>query len=697
MAVMQLSLFGGFQAVCDGKPLVFHSNKVRALLGYLAVEAGRPHPREALAALLWSEYEERTALTNLRNTLSKLNQTLAAVSGRQHTGNDSLLSITRTTVRFDYPTRLDVAEFDSLIAACEHHSHPMIERCYLCLARLTRAVDLHRDDFMAGIAVQNAPAFEEWRLAQRERRHMQTLSALRTIVEHYATLGTYAEMERYARRIIELEPWREEAHLLVMKALAYRGDRQGSLTQYEAGRTALQNELGQPPSSETTAFYNKVKSGVLPSIPSARLHHFPQPTSRFVGNQTELAQIVENLLDPDCRLLTVLGPGGSGKTRISLEVARRVAHWAEFKDGLYFVSLAGDSDGHTLLHALTLSLKLPLRQKGLSVSQIVAFLKDKHVLIVIDGFEQSHAKADDDSQAHSDVTLIKTILDAVPGLKCITTSMVPLYLRAEWRQNLAGLSCPPPDVDTALLRNLSHFPAMELFVRMAERVRGTPLPTSDYKAVARICRLTHGIPLAMEIAAAWADRYTCDQLASEIEANLDFLTSPMLDMPQRHRSMRAVFDAAWKFLSLDEQRVLAQLSIFKGGFTTEAVLAVVGGVNNPVALISILTDKCMIQPANGGRFECHALLCQFATEKLQAMAANHDWARATAMRHSTFYLGLVSKHTNLYPALADLGADLENIRAASQWASAQLNPLGIGDAAQAGQNLVRAYLQQADN
>lgn len=665
MPSVQLSLFGGFQATNGEKPLIFHSNKVRALLAYLAVESGRPHTRESLAALLWGEYDERTALTNLRNALSKLNQTLAKASGSSPS-NTPPLNITRTSVRFDYPVQSDVAEFDSLLTACDLHSHTMLERCYLCLARLTRAVELHRGDFMEGITIQDAPAFDEWQLAQRERRHMQTMTALRTIVEHYATLGNYADMERYAQRLVTLEPWHEEAHLLIMQARAYRGDRQGTLAQYEACRRVLQKELGQEPEAETQAFYKQVKAGILPQVPSAALTNFPNQTTPFVGYQTKLAQVIENLLDPDCRLLTLLGAGGVGKTRLGMEAARRVARWPEFRDGVCFVPFAGDASPRTLLQALAQCLdRFPTQEATLPISQVTDYLRDKQMLLVLDGWESAS-----ESTARSQINLIKALLEAAPGVKCLVTSRAPLYLRAEWRQTLQGLAYPPAGTDLAMVRDLSYFPSVELFTRLAERVRGAPISPSEMQAVAQICALTQGVPLALEIAAAWADREHCERIAQSIKANLDFLISPMQDTPSRHKTLRAVFEASWLMLSADEQKVLAQLSVFRGGFTTEAVGAVVRGLDNPAALLTLLADKSLVLPIAAGRFDCHKLMLQFAAEKLQNQAQTQEWARTAEGRHSAYYLAL-ARERELSSARSEAveQADLENIRAAWQWAS----------------------------
>lgn len=264
-ARLELCLLGSFQATLDGAPLNgIRSDKTRALLAYLAVESGRAHNRGALSALLWGESSEAAARASLRSSLSNLRQRLI----RQLTadGDKPILNITRHSVRFDIDLDtcwLDVAEFDALLNACHTHSHQELAHCPVCIARLEQAVELYQGDFLAGLALSDSPAFDEWRVIQQERYHQQMLIALEALAAHYVAIGNYAEAQEYVRRQLALEPWQEEAHRQLMHALALDGQRSAALAQYETCRRLLADELGVEPTAETEALYEEIRAGEL--------------------------------------------------------------------------------------------------------------------------------------------------------------------------------------------------------------------------------------------------------------------------------------------------------------------------------------------------------------------------------------------------------------------------------------------------
>jgi DNA-binding SARP family transcriptional activator len=247
MAHLSLSLLGSFQATLDGEPVTgFKSRKVRALLAYLAVEADRPHRREALAGLLWPD---RAALSNLRYALYNLRQVIGS-----RAAEPPFLLIANDTLQFNTASDhwLDVAAFRQLLAASASHTDP-----------LQQAVDLYRGCFLEGFSVGDSPAFEEWALFKRERFNRQVLSALRRLAAIHAGRADYEQAQHYARRQLELEPWGEEAHQQLMRALALAGQRSAALFQYETCRRRLAGELGVEPAWETTALYESIRDGTL--------------------------------------------------------------------------------------------------------------------------------------------------------------------------------------------------------------------------------------------------------------------------------------------------------------------------------------------------------------------------------------------------------------------------------------------------
>ncbi|MGD1992526.1 MAG: BTAD domain-containing putative transcriptional regulator [Anaerolineae bacterium] len=282
MKRLDLHLFGAFQATWDGLPLTgFRSDKARAVLVYLAVEGGRPHRREMLGALLWGERPERSARASLRSVLYNLRQILEPVAAES---DPPLLTVTRQSVTFhvDHPDCwVDVVEFDALVAATRLHLHQDLVRCSECVRDMTQLVHLYVGDFVAGLNSIGSPAFDEWRLLQQETRHRQIVEALNALTAHHSTLGRYDQAARYARRQIELAPWREAAHRQLMRALTLGGQRNAALVQYETCRRILRQELDVEPDVETTRLYVQIRNGELRSAGEAGR----KPSSSLKGLQ----------------------------------------------------------------------------------------------------------------------------------------------------------------------------------------------------------------------------------------------------------------------------------------------------------------------------------------------------------------------------------------------------------------------------
>jgi len=271
-----LSLLGPFQAILDGVPLVaFESDKVRALLAYLAVESNRPQRREMLAGLLWPDMAESDARTNLRHVLANLR----AVLNDRDTEQPFLLT-SRQTLQFNVASdcHLDVKTFTDAIAATIAHSHTTVENCETCMACLREAANLYNGDFLAGFSL-DSDLFEEWITVQCERLHIQALDVLDHLAAYHEQRDEYDAVLRYARRQVELEPWRESAHRQWMRALACSGQRGMALAQYEACRRILDVELGIEPEAETTALYEQIRRGELqpPAKPTPGIQPAPAP------------------------------------------------------------------------------------------------------------------------------------------------------------------------------------------------------------------------------------------------------------------------------------------------------------------------------------------------------------------------------------------------------------------------------------
>jgi DNA-binding SARP family transcriptional activator len=264
MSRLSISLLGSYRVTLDGLPLTaFATDKVRALLAYLAVESGTPQRREALAAMLWPEYPESAARTNLRQALYRLR---CALGDRQASVPHLLVTAKEVQLNPGNSHCLDVAGFEAHLSVCRAHHPRGLSLCPDCLARLEAAIQLYRGGFLAGFTLPACPRFEWWQLNTQEVCHRQALEALHQLVVTYEAQGDWASVSRYARREIELEPWRESAHRRCMRAWALSGQRGEALHQYEVCRALLAQEMGVAPSAETQQLYEQIRSGALPGI-----------------------------------------------------------------------------------------------------------------------------------------------------------------------------------------------------------------------------------------------------------------------------------------------------------------------------------------------------------------------------------------------------------------------------------------------
>ncbi len=678
MARLTLSLFGGFQAAVDGTPVAgFDTDKTRALLAYLAVEAGRPHAREALAGLLWPELPDDAARRNLRNSLFKLRQALG-----EEDGTPGFLQVTLKTVQIDpaADVAVDVGVFSGLLAACAAHRHRHVERCATCHARLAQAAACYQGGLLMGFHLGDCAAFEEWLVLTRERLHRAAVQTLGRLAAYHEGRAEYAPALEYTFRQLELEPWREEAHRQAMRLLARSDQRSAALAQYVACRTALAGELNAEPSAETTALYNRLRAGDLPGDTSATatpnaLNNLPQPLTPFIGRDAELRLIIERLDSPDYRLITLIGPGGVGKTRLALRAAAEQV--GAFAGGVYWVALAALTDPDLIPLSIAQAVGLRFETAENPVAQLAGYLRDKEVLLVLDNFEQLQSRAATD--------LLLAVLQRAPRITLLVTSRARLGLQAEFLLDLAGLPLPDavPAMEAAPQRGpvrrggVAALPepatllasgAVQLFVERAQQAHPAfVLSPETAPGVVEICRLVAGLPLGIVLAAAWVRHVPPARIATAIRANLDFLASAAADIAPQHSSLRAVFDHSWQLLSATEQRVFRGMAVFSGGWDAEAAERVAGAALR--ALLS-LVDKSLVRQDSAGRFQVHDVLRQYAAEKLAAVPEEQTRVRQD---HAAYYLELAElAETGLIGEAQDqwlvrLEREHDNLRAALRW------------------------------
>jgi len=384
-----------------------------------------------------------------------------------------------------------------------------------------------------------------------------------------------------------------------------------------------------------------------PAFPSP----IPIPPTQFIGRESELISLSQMLGDSQCRIITLVGPGGSGKTRLAIQIATE--QYEKFRN-VFYVPLAGLRKTEFIVPTIAEALHFTFVGSMEPRVQLLNHLKSKSLLLVLDNFEHLLDGAN----------LLAEIYQQTSEIKLLVTSRERLNLHGEWLFEVQGLQFP--SVDT---REIMSYSAATLFVQSAHRASvNYTLKPDDVPAIARILGLVQGMPLGIELAASWIRTLSCHEIAQEVERNLDFLETPMRGIPDRHRSMRAVFDHSWDLLSETERRVLHQLSVFHGGFQRDAARQVAGA---DLSLLSALMDKSLLQRTSAGRYEVHELLRQYVEAKQSERAGELESARN---RHSEYYGNVIARlhhelvNTRQVESLAEASAEMDNIRAAWQYA-----------------------------
>ena len=680
-----------------GQAVILQRQKAVGLLVYLAVERSN-HSRDALAALLWPESSKKNARAAVRRTLSYLNKQLGKGWLRLEGGLVSL--------NWEEDILLDVAHFQDLLTAAEiqdKNNEPFSEEA---IGLLTEAAEIYNNDFLAGFTLPDAPAFDEWQYFQAESLRQQQGQVLAQLVQYHTGMQHLEQAIGYARQRLTLDPLQEEVHRQLMAFYSWSGQRHAALRQYQVCVDLLAEELQVEPEEPTKAIYELVRTDKLPPLSTSmpadfsqmvalsalqdvevdrhleresyeigseehtlkptetHFNNLPVSVTTFVGREDEIRQVSDLLKNkPDCRLMTLFGPGGIGKTRLAIEAAKQVQDG--FENGMSFVPLAAVSYPDQILPAIAKSLAFtPDSEDKISSDdeQLLYYLNTRKLLLLLDNFEQLLSEG----RRQDTTAIIHHILQSAPHVKLLITSRERLNMQAEHLLPLSGLHYP-----MTIENDVANYAAINFLQQCIQRRQPNfQIPPNDVAHVITICRLLDGMPLGLEMVAVWVDLLPLREIASEIKNNLDFLAADFSDWPDRHRSMRAVFDASWARLSPLEKDLFAQLSLFRGSFTRAAASAVAGNSKEQRSMLSLLSSlvrKSLLHYNQmTDRYVIHELLRQYGEEKLTDERA--------PIRHSHYYCNWLAGLENALKGeqqkatLTAIKLDMDNIRVAWNWA-----------------------------
>ena len=660
--ILSVSLFGAFEAKLGERPLAtLGSIKAQGLIIYLLLASEKQHTREALMTLFWPEATLKGAQANLRQTVRRIRKALP------QSGGQPLFLSERKTVSLNPEARyeVDVLTFERLLAGSPTQT------------QMAEAAALYHGDFLADFYLPDSNEFEEWVAAKRPYYRQQALATLDALTTHFLEQQDYAQAQTYTWQQLQIDPLRERACQQLMTALAHTGQRSSALAEYERFRQLLWDELGGEPSQETAVLHQQIQDDEIRVVEPAKVpkkssqpprNNLPPQPTPFIGRENELVELQRFLEDGEQRLMTIVGPGGMGKTRLALALAEHnLADGTNFANGIFFVNLAPLSEASQMVSALADAFSFQLaggsQDPRPPKQQILDYLREKQLLLLMDNFEH----------LLDGVDLLNEILDVAPKVQILATSRERLHLHQEQVYSIQGLEFP----DWETPKDAAEYTAVKLFLQSAQRNQADFAldDGDDLTYLARICRLVAGMPLAIELAAAWVDTLSLEDIAAEIQESLDFLETEMRDMPERHRSIRASINYSWQKLAEKERDVFAACSVFRGGFTQKAGRAITGA---SLRTFSRLVNKSFLQfDKSNKRYQVHELMRQFGAEQLTSQTPDvfktSDVSVKDKDQHSNYYLQALADRTEdlkgprAKEAYQEITADIRNAYRAWHW------------------------------
>jgi predicted ATPase/DNA-binding SARP family transcriptional activator len=670
LEAVRIWLLGGFRVSVGFRVIgedAWRLKRAAALVKLLALAPSHRLHREQVMDLLWSELARKAASNNLRQALHAARRALDPDEGSRYlvSEDESLVLCPKSDLW------VDAVAFEEAAATARRSRDPAAYRV---------AVELYAGDLLP------EDRYEEWAESRRGELRRLYLTLLVESAELYEERGEYEKGIEPLQRAVTEEPTLEEAHAGLMRLYALSGRRRDALQHYDRLRDVLYRELGAEPNATARRLRNDIATDKFPPVqsadpvqgelPVADKHNLPAPKTSFVGREHEMVEIKRALAMT--RLLTLTGAGGSGKTRLALEIARDLV--GGYPDGVWLVELAALSEGELVPQAVAGALGVQEQRGRPLTDTLVETLRAKRILLVLDNCEHLI-----DATAH----LADILFSSCSRLKVLATSREALGVEGEVLWRVPPLSVPEADRSPAALGELTRYDAVRLFVERA-RLRSPDFEVTPQNAgaVTQICRTLEGIPLAMELAAARVGALSLEQILQRLKDSLKLLTGGSRTATARQRTLRGALDWSHELLPEDERVLFRRLSSFAGGWTLEGAEAVgaSGGIEEEdvLDLLTNLVDKSLVvtevRAADVVRYRMLEPVRQYALERLEESGEVMEIQR----RHAEYFLALAEEAEPAVEGaqqatwLERLETEHDNLRAALSWSLERVEEAELG-------------------
>jgi predicted ATPase/DNA-binding SARP family transcriptional activator/tetratricopeptide (TPR) repeat protein len=607
---VRIRMLGGFDVHIDGVAVpagAWRLSKARSLLKLLALAEGHSMHRDAVVDALWPELGAST--NNLHQALHAARRALA-VAG----------------------TAADVLRLrDGVVALCPDGG--LETDLQVLEAAFDKALAAADPDLLLDIAARCAEGllpedrYEDWVSPYQDHIADLRRAAVLAAAPHLIAQGRAYDAAAALEPLAETRPVDEDVHRTLMLAFDAAGRRWDAVAVYESLRSRLDDEYAAAPDVQTTTLYRQLLTGQADAL-AGGLHHLAWPGTRFVGRRREIEELVA--VCTRNRLVTLSGPGGAGKTRLAVEVARVLAKTSSYADGLWMVDLSGVRDPELVPATAASALELTLSGSRPTVAALTPQLAARELVVVLDNCEHVIDAA---------ATLVRAIIQDCPGITVLATSREPLHLPGEVAWRVPSLRVPDPSepIDSG---HLMRYESVQLFVaRAQEAAPAFRLDDDNARVVAHMCQRLDGLPLAIELAAAQAAYRAPKQIAALLDYALTALASRIRDTPDRQATLAATVSWSFELLDADERQLFPRLSVFAGGFTLEAAEQIASdGMARPLAdVLAGLVDKSLVLAetlgAEEARYRLHEFVRQYAAQRL----AQSGEALNLQRRHADWY------------------------------------------------------------